>query len=129
MVFNICTCTAGAASFKENLDLLQVAKEKLDPSGLLIFAGDMNAFPGNVGGPRSTTPVNEQDRIPSRYIQTWGFMSVHLHLNDVTSSHTFETPLNTVSQSLEKTLSKGNTRDLLCERRGKVKCDTPHSPK
>jgi len=70
-------------SFEESLDLLQVAKEKLDPSGLLIFAGDRNADPGHLGGPRSTTPVNEQVRILSRYIHTWRFTSAHLHLNDV----------------------------------------------
>ena len=77
-------------SFKEALDTLQVIKEKFNPSGLLIFAGDLNADPGASGGPVSTTPVNEQGRILSKYLQSWGFTSAHLHLNDTPSSHTFE---------------------------------------
>ena len=59
-------------SFKEALDTLQVIKEKFNPSGLLIFAGDLNADPGASGGPVSTTPVNEQGRILSKYLQSWG---------------------------------------------------------
>jgi len=43
--------------FKESLDTLQVIKEKLNLSGLLIIAGDLNADPGTSGGPVSTTPV------------------------------------------------------------------------
>lgn len=58
-------------SFKEALDTLQVIKEKLNPSGLLVFAGDLNADPGTSGGPVSTTLVNEQGRILSKYLQSW----------------------------------------------------------
>ena len=79
-------------NFKESLDMLQVIKEKLDPSGIVIFAGDLNVDPGTHGGPLSTTPVNEQGRILARYIQSWGFTSAHLHLSDTPSSHTFENP-------------------------------------
>ena len=79
-------------SFKESLDTLQVIEEKLDPSGIVIFAGDLNEDPGNHGGPLSTTPANEQEHILARYIQSWGFTSAYLHLNDAPSSHTFENP-------------------------------------
>ena len=60
-------------NFKESLDTLQVIKEKLDPSGIVIFAGDLNADPGIHGGPFSATPANEEGRILTRYIQSWGF--------------------------------------------------------
>ena len=79
-------------NFKESLDMLQVIKENLDPSGIVIFAGDLNADPGTHGGPLSTTPVNEQGCFLARYIQSWGFTSAHLHLSDTPSSHTFENP-------------------------------------
>ena len=55
-------------SFKEALDTLQVIKDKLNPSGLLIFAGDFNANPGASGSPASTTSVNEQGHILSIYL-------------------------------------------------------------
>ena len=35
-------------------------KEKLDPSGILIFAGDLNVDPGTHGDPLSTTPVTSR---------------------------------------------------------------------
>ena len=79
-------------NFKESLDMLQVIKGKLDPSGIVIFAGDLNADPGTHGGPLSTTPVNEQGHFLARYIQSLGFTSAHLHLSDTPSSHTFENP-------------------------------------
>ena len=49
-----------------------------------------DANPETSGGPVSTTPVNEQDRILSKYLQSWEFTSAHLHLNDTPSSYTFE---------------------------------------
>ena len=56
-------------SFKEALNCtFQVIKDKLNPSGLLIFARDLNADPGASGGPASTTSVNEQGRILSKYL-------------------------------------------------------------
>ena len=55
-----------------------------------MHAGDLNADPGTSGGPASTTSVNEQGRILSKYLQSWGFTSAHLHLNDTPSSYTFE---------------------------------------
>ena len=81
-------------SFKEALDTLQVIKEKFNPSGLLIFAGDLNADPGTSGGPVSTTPVNEQGSILSKYLQSWGF---HLPIFTLMTPHPpilLKTPLN-----------------------------------
>ena len=49
-------------NFKESLDMLQMIKEKLDPSGIVIFAGDLNADPGTHGGPLSTTCTCQQAR-------------------------------------------------------------------
>ena len=77
---------------KFNTPFLQVIKEKLDPSGIVIFAGDLSADPGTHGGPLSTTPANEQGRILARYVQSWGVTSAHLHLSDTPSSNTFENP-------------------------------------
>ena len=76
---------------RESLDPLgPTVRESLDPLGPTIFAGDLNADPGTSAGPLSTTPSNEQGKILSRYLSHWGFSSVHLHLNDKSTPHTFE---------------------------------------
>ena len=49
--------------FQGSIGHSPVIKNKLNPSGLLIFAGDLNADPGASGGPASFTPANEQGRI------------------------------------------------------------------
>ena len=91
-------------SFKESLDTLQVIEEKLDPSGIVIFAGDLNEDPGNHGGPLSTTPANEQEHILARYIQSWGFTSLtFISIMPPPPTH-LKTPPNSASQ-LSITLS------------------------
>ena len=59
-------------AFKESLDLLQMIRDKLDSSTMVIFAGDLNADLGMKGGPCATTVVNEQGQILARYLETWG---------------------------------------------------------
>ena len=91
-------------AFKESLDLLQMIKSKLDGSTMVVFAGDLNADPGVEGGPCATTTVNEQGRILNQYLKRWGFTSSHLHLNTVSSSHTYEGDHNGCKSTIDHLL-------------------------
>ena len=45
----------------------------------VLILGDLNADPGILGGPLSSTPHNEQGRILTRYLDRWNFISCHLN--------------------------------------------------
>jgi len=72
-----------------------VAKEKLDPSGLLLFAGDINADPGNLAQPHLNRVAfcqgtfNHGDSCQLTSISMMSHLPTHL-----------KTPLNTASQPL-----------------------------
>ena len=76
--------------FKEALDQLDAAISLLPPSADIIIMGDFNADLGAHGGPKSTTPANEQGKILHHYLVRRNFVSTHLHLCELTSTHTHE---------------------------------------
>ena len=77
-------CRSGCTDyFKELLDILD-STFTLYPGTIILFAGDFNADPGTVGGPRGNIP-NEQGILLARYLHLWDFVSVHRH-HDSSSS-------------------------------------------
>ena len=66
--------------FKESLDQLDAAIENLSIDNVVLVLGDLNADPGALGGPCSTTSTNKQGRNLLRYLRRWNYVSAHLHL-------------------------------------------------
>ena len=75
--------------FKESLDYIDSLFNLLNSEYDFIILGDINADPGPQGGPKSSTPVNEQGRILNRYLSKWNFVSAHLHKSPSLLSHTY----------------------------------------
>ena len=73
---------AHADNFKDTLDRMSVIKT-VESNSLVIFAGDFNADLGSDGGPKSTTPVNEQGKLLLHYVSK----PLGVLFNLTTSSH------------------------------------------
>ena len=76
--------------FRESLDYLDSLINTLGYDCDIVILGDFNADPGPSGGPKCSTPSNEQGKILIQYLNRWNFLSTHLHLGSSLCSHTYE---------------------------------------
>ena len=84
-------CRSGCADdFKEMLDHIDTILQLLPTSADVIIMGDFNADLGQEGGPKCTTPANEQGKIFLRYLRSWNYISTHLYLSPMSESFTYE---------------------------------------
>ena len=103
--------------FKEALDFLDSAIEVLSTDNDVIILGDLNADPGDKGGPNSTTPVNEQGSILLRYLTKWEYASVHLTspLSNV-PSHTYHSDAHSSYSTLDHILAPSHLLSIFRQR-------------
>ena len=75
--------------FKEMLDQIDALMNTYACDSDVVYIGDFNADLGPAGGPRATTPSNEQGRILQKYLDKWDFVSCHLQRNLNPQSYTY----------------------------------------
>jgi hypothetical protein len=96
-------CRSGCTEkFRQVLDVLDSVFLTY-PQARIIFAGDLNADPGRVGGPFGGAP-NEQGIILGRYLVRWGYVSAHLHYQPVSSVCTYESEAHGTFSSIDHIL-------------------------
>ena len=84
-------CRSGCTDdFKETLDHIDAILQLLPTSADVIIMGDFNADLGPEGGPKCTTPENEQGKIFLQYLRSWNYISTHLYLSPMSASFTYE---------------------------------------
>ena len=72
--------------FKEALHQMEAIIMLLPPGADIIIMGDFNTDVGHLGGPQSSTQLNEQGKILHRHFTRWEFASSHLYLLSTPSS-------------------------------------------
>ena len=75
--------------FRDALDQLEAGLHLLPTNSDIFIMGDFNADPGHLGGPLSSTRLNEQGRILHQFMSRWELASIHLHTSDSPMSHTY----------------------------------------
>ena len=63
--------------------------------------GDFNADLGPLGGPKSSTQLNEQGKILHRYLSSWNFVSTHLHIQQSALSYTYTSDAHSTQSTLD----------------------------
>ena len=91
--------------FKDSLDYLDSSLTNYGDS-IPVILGDLNADPGQSGGPLATTPPNEQGKILLRYLTRWNFVSTHLNTpaSVGNSSHTYASEAHHSSSTINHIL-------------------------
>ena len=75
------TCSGCTDDFKAMMDQIDALVNTFAFDSDVVFMGDFNVDPGPGGGPRASTPSNEQGCILKKYLDKWDFVSSHLQHN------------------------------------------------